>query len=141
LPCLPSFALFALFSLFSLFARVRPCSPSFALVRLFSPVFAFVEVLVVGKCSRRDKGCLRSGPSVAEVGELTTDGGRLEVSGRRGNGSASDREGPLGLTGSGTCTREIGMRGPGAGREVVQTMLPRRIEPREGIVRELWTQR
>jgi hypothetical protein len=60
---------------------------------------ALLEVLAVGKCSRRDKGCLRSGTSVAEVGELTTDGGRLEVSGWLGNGSASDREGPLGLTG------------------------------------------
>jgi hypothetical protein len=70
---------------------------------------ALLEVLGEGKCSRRDKGCLGSGTGVAEVGGLTKDGGRLEVSGRRGNGRASDREEPLGLMGSGMCMREIGM--------------------------------
>jgi hypothetical protein len=72
---------------------------------------------------------------------MMKNGGRLEVRGWRGDGSASQGEEPLGLAGLSMCTREIGMRGPGAIPEVVQTVLPRGIEPREGSVREPWTQR
>jgi hypothetical protein len=102
---------------------------------------ALLEALAEGECRRRDQGCLGSGTGVAEVGGMKKNGGRLEVRGWRGDGSASHGEEPLGLAGSSSCTREIGMRGPGAVPEVVQTVLPRRIEPRESRIREPWTQR
>jgi hypothetical protein len=44
---------------------------------------ALLEALAEGKCRRRDGGCLGAGTSVAEVGGMTKDGCRLEVSGRR----------------------------------------------------------
>jgi hypothetical protein len=102
---------------------------------------ALLEALAEGECRRRDRGCLGSGTGVAEVGGVTKNGGRLEVRGWRGDGSTSRGEEPLGLAGSSSCTRELGMRGPGAVPEVVQTVLPRRIEPQESGVREPWTQR
>jgi hypothetical protein len=75
------------------------------------------------------------------VGRVRKNGGRLEISGRRGKGSARDREELLGLMGAGACTGKVGVRGPGAVSEVVEAMFPRGVEPLEGSVSEPWTQR
>jgi hypothetical protein len=40
---------------------------------------------------------------------MMKDGGKLEVSDKRGNGNASYREEPLGLMGLGAGTRKIGV--------------------------------